>query len=141
MQLKLGEYVFIVGAAGKDAEFKHVGDKNTALTTFNLAVGKDAEDKTKWAECNAWTKLSSYAVGIKKGDIVLAIGTIKSNASESNGKTYNTLNCEFVCSPAVFGIGAIASAAASAGVPKDTCDFVEITGEGMPYTKDDDLPF
>jgi single-stranded DNA-binding protein len=130
MQIKLGEYVFIVGAAGKDAEFRHVGDKNTALTTFSLAVGKDAEDKTKWAECNAWTKLSSYAVGIKKGDIVLAIGTIKSNVSESNGKTYNTLNCEFVCNPAV-----------PVQMTEANCDdFVEITGEGM-YTPESDLPF
>jgi hypothetical protein len=138
MQLKLGEYVWIVGAAGKDAELKHVGEKNTVVANFSLAIGKDAEGKTRWAECAAWQKLSSYAAGIKKGDIVLAIGTIKSSKSESNGKIYNTLDCEFVCNPAEAGIGQIAKVAENVGIPKPDDDFVEI---GDAYTPESDLPF
>jgi hypothetical protein len=130
MQIKIGEYVFIIGAAGKDAEFKHVGEKNTALTSFSLAVGKDAEGITKWAECAAWQKVSSMASGIKKGDIVLAIGTIKTR--EYEGKTYNTLNCEFVSNPAaVSGVNEILGNIKQA----DSDDFVEI---GM---SDSQLPF
>lgn len=136
MQVRLSKtVVLLVGAAGKDAELKHVGDKNTPVCKFSLAVGKDEEDKTVWADCDAWQKLSSYAAGIKKSDIVLAIGTIKSR--EYNGKTYNTLECDFVCNPAAFGISEIMQNASAAGVEikgADNGDFVELDGDG-------DLPF
>ena len=131
----------VVGTAGKNAELKHVGSKNTALTSFSLALGKDKEGNTKWAECAAWQRLSGYAAGIKKGDIVLAIGTIKSNVSQTNGKTYNTLECEFVCNPATQGfdeLAANASHAASSDNPKPDADkvntdFTEITGDDLPF--------
>lgn len=142
MQVWLSKTILlVVGAAGKDAELKHVGSKNTAITEFSLAIGKGTDGQTQWANCVAWAKLSSTAAEIRKGDIVLAIGTINTHTNESNGKTYTTLNCDFVSNASLPNMGEIAQAAASGGVPVhegvstgDNGDFVEIGN-------DDTLPF
>jgi single-stranded DNA-binding protein len=139
MQVWLSKTILlVVGGAGKDAELKHVGEKNTALCSFSLAIGKGTDGQTQWAECAAWSKLSSTAAEIRKGDIVLAIGTIKSEVSKTNGKTYTTLNCDFVSNASIPNFGGIAQSAASGGVPvtdKDNSDFVEVGSD------DDSLPF
>lgn len=131
MQMKLGENVLVAGTAGKDAELRQVGEKNTPVCKFSLAVDK-REDKTVWAECEAWQRLSGYAANIRKGDAVLALGKVQSH--EYNGKTYHTLRCEFVCNPAAFGMAAIEKSAGGAA-QEAAGGFVDITGEG------EELPF
>jgi hypothetical protein len=96
-QVKIGELVVVVGTATKDAECKYVGDKKTAMTTFGVAVGKNASQQTIYANCKAWRRLAEYAAGIRKGDAVMAVGQIEER--EYNGKTYKTLNCDWLNYP------------------------------------------
>lgn len=95
MQIKLSDGVFMVsGTATKDAEYKRVGEKQSAVCTFGLAVGKNKDTTTIFANCKAWRGLADYAAGIRKRDSVCAIGTIEER--EYNGKTYKTLVLEWL---------------------------------------------
>jgi single-stranded DNA-binding protein len=94
MQAKLGDSIMIIGNASKDAEFKHVGEKQTPNSKFSLIIGKDADNKSIFVDCEAWSRLAYIASQIQKGDIVMAIGTVKTR--EYNGKTYKTLTADWV---------------------------------------------
>ncbi len=84
----------VIGNSTRDAEVSFVGEKQTPLTKFSLAIGKDKEDKGIFVECAAWQRLAYCACDIKKGDIVMAIGKIEER--EYNEKTYKTLRVEWV---------------------------------------------
>ena len=94
MRAKLGDGVMACGNATKDAELKMVGEKNTPNCKWGMAVGKDKDDNTVFANCEAWGRLANYAANIKKGDPVLVFGQMRSR--EYNDKTYHTLVADFV---------------------------------------------
>jgi single-stranded DNA-binding protein len=94
MRAKLGDGVLITGNASKDAELKRVGEKQSPNTKWGVAVGKDAEDKVVFVNCEAWGRLAYKASEIQKGDPVLVIGKLESH--EYQGKTYHTVVAEFL---------------------------------------------
>lgn len=112
MQGKIGESVIVVGRATKDAEFKLVGEKNSPVCSFSLAVGKRKDTTTIFANCKAWYKWAEVAKNIKKGDDVLVIGHTESR--EYNGNTYTDLIAEWIN---VVGAYASASETSPSGKP------------------------
>lgn len=124
-----GGYFLVVGNATKDAELRHVGEKEYVLTGFSLAAGKREDTTTIFVNCKAWRRLGEYAAGIQKGDAVLCIG--REDTNEYNGKTYTDLVCEFVDY----------TGAGSVGMPPAT----SLDGEDVGFTElsddDSDLPF
>ena len=66
MQAKLGDGVIVAGTAVNNAEYKRVGDKETPLCSFGLAVGKRKDTTTIFANCKAWRHLAGYAGVLKK---------------------------------------------------------------------------
>lgn len=88
--------VMVVGGATRDAEVKMVGDSGKSKVTFSLGFGKNKNEENIYANCDAWGNLRGYASTIEKADTVCAIGTIHSYTSPTNGKTYNTLNVEWL---------------------------------------------
>jgi single-stranded DNA-binding protein len=94
MRAKIGDGVMACGNATKDAEYKRLGEKNTPNAKWGMAVGKDADDNTVFANCEAWGRLANYAANIKKGDPVLVFGQIREH--EYNDKIYHTLVADFV---------------------------------------------
>ena len=83
------QIINILGHAGRDAEFKDVGN---GLTTFSVAVSDDYKDKsgewvknTNWYTVNIWGDTGARFVGkILKGDKVDVTG--KPNARAYMGK-------------------------------------------------------
>jgi single-stranded DNA-binding protein len=131
MLVKLGDSVIAVGTVSKDAEFKNVGDKQTAKCSFSLAAGKrkvDGEDnlQTIWVTCVCWRNVADTAREIIKGDVVFAIGKVESR--EYNGKEYNDLVCEFI---SVMG----------ANTTQQIPNFITSTPEFEEIVADDELPF
>jgi single-stranded DNA-binding protein len=93
--IKLHDDIYLAaGNATKDAELKHVGEKNTALGKFSIAAGKRKDTTTIFLDIAAWRNLADYAAGVCKGDSVCAIGRMESR--EYNGKTYHTLNADWL---------------------------------------------
>ena len=90
MQVNFGGAVCVAGTCTKDAELKYVGEKQTPMCTFSLAVGKRQDTTTIFANCKAWRSLAVQASQVHKGDSVFAVGEIEEN--EYNGKTYRTLS-------------------------------------------------
>ena len=88
--------VMICGYVPNDAEVRRVGTKNSLRVTFSVKVGEQPDGSAIWANCQCWGYTANYAVQIKKGDIVLAIGNLNTYTSEKNGKTYTNLECEYV---------------------------------------------
>lgn len=89
-----GEHWILTGTATRDAERKNVGEKQTALCKWGMAIGKRPDTTTIFCDCAAWRSLGEYAALIRKGDAVCAIGKIEER--EYNGKTYKTFNCEWL---------------------------------------------
>jgi len=84
-----------VGTVGSDAEYKKVGNKNTPLINWNMAVGKKDNGETLWFSCKAWNPIATRFNGfIKKGDVVQVFGVWEKR--EYNNNTYYTLMCQFI---------------------------------------------
>ena len=136
MQVKLGSNIIVTGIAGKDAECKTVGDKGSSLCKFSLKVDEKPNDDPNerpvaiWANCDCWHALARYAQNIKKGDSVMAVGKIEGR--EYNGKTYNTLICDYV---------SIAKTFETSSIPKNTSEAPEEFYPMDESIEDDDLPF
>jgi hypothetical protein len=94
MQVKVGDSVLVAGNAVRDAEYKLVGEKNSPMCLFSLAVGKREDTTTIFVNCKAWRNNADYAAGIRKGDSVMAIGKIEER--EYNDKTYKTLVADWL---------------------------------------------
>jgi single-stranded DNA-binding protein len=109
----------VAGNLTKDPEFKRVGDKKTPLMKLSLAIGKDEQNSTKYADVAAWNRLAELlnGVGLLKGDPIAVFG-VWAKKDGNNGKQYWTLNADFV---SVLNI----RAAALNGAPG-------ATGNGMP---------
>lgn len=100
MYSKLQDGSFIIaGYVAKDAEMK-TSQNNKTYTKWGVKVGEKPSKvqgergEAIWTNCIAWHDAARYASQIKKGDSVLAVGRIET--SEYEGKTYKTLNCEFI---------------------------------------------
>jgi len=94
MQVKAGNSVMVAGTVTKDAEYKTIGENDTPLTSFSLAVNARGEPPA-YANCKAFGGvLANYARDIKKGDAVFASGVLESR--EYNGKTYHDINCQWL---------------------------------------------
>jgi len=83
------------GFAARDGEYSELGDKRTPVLKFSLAVGKDANDETIWFNCQAWNPAATrFKHRIKKGETYAVFGTWERR--EHNGKTYHTLNVQYI---------------------------------------------
>jgi len=77
--------IFLLGRLGKDPESKKIGDKQTHMITFPLAVQttkKDADGKygTMWVICKAFDKTADLVVKYcNKGSQVLVEGELNIN--------------------------------------------------------------
>lgn len=96
---------FIVcGPVARDAEYKTVGEKNSSLTKFSVKYDEKQEEDGNttavWANCECWHAVARHASQIKKGDVVLAIGIIKSDTwtdkNTGEQKQAKKLVCDFV---------------------------------------------
>jgi single-stranded DNA-binding protein len=107
----------VAGNATKDPEYKLIGDKKTPLFKLSIAIGKDEQGGTMYADIAAWRKLAELlnGYGIKKGDPVAAFGTWSKKDSD-NGKVYWTFNADYV---SVLGKMSVGSPSDSAGTETD----------------------
>ena len=94
MQLVQGNTLIVSGMAVGELKFGEAGEKRTARCSFSIYLGKDKDGAGKYANCVAWGGLAQYCGGINERDTVLACGRVDEH--EYNGKTYRTLNCDFV---------------------------------------------
>lgn len=125
--------VMVCGKLPKDAELRTVGEKNSSLLSFGLAVGERDEGGTKttvWANVQAWHERARKYAGLKKGDTVMVIG--KLDVREHEGKTYKNLVADMIITE-----GALA-AAVSAPAPQPPLDlgddFEELfSDDGVPF--------
>lgn len=136
-----GDFI-IAGIIGK-IEHKTVGDKQSSLTKFSVKVGEKAptvegeRGEAIWTNCDAWHAASRLlqASGAKKGDGVFCSG--KMTSREYEGKTYKTLNVDFVI-PAIVPerTATPATTAAASAHPElgDLSEFEELMSDG-------DVPF
>jgi single-stranded DNA-binding protein len=136
MYSKLQDGSFIIaGFVAKDAEMKKSQNGKT-YTNWSVKVGEKPSavqgerGEAIWTNCRAWHDAARYAAQIKKGDSVMVVGRIETN--EHEGKTYKTLNAEFI---SIMGKSpAAAQAAPAAETYTDLSQFEEILSDG-------DVPF
>ena len=82
--------VMVCGMLPKDAEYKQVGTDSVDLTTFGVKVGEkpsphaDQKSEAIWCNCTCWRKTALAAKGLKKGDVVLCVGKIKTENYKDN---------------------------------------------------------
>lgn len=139
MYSKLQDGSFIIsGFVAKDAEMK-TSQNGKTYTKWGVKVGEKPSQtqgehgEAIWTNCIAWHDLARYAGKIKKGDTVMVVGRIET--SEYEGKTYKTLNAEYI---SIMGKGT-AQTQATATASQQTnnnvlAEYEEILGDG-------DLPF
>jgi single-stranded DNA-binding protein len=84
--------VVATGRLTKDPEVKTVGEKNSLLVKFGVAVGEGNE--TEFVNAVCWRKQAEYAKGLQKGDEVFLTGVDKSR--EYNGNTYVDTEIKFI---------------------------------------------
>ncbi|SBW02543.1 conserved hypothetical protein [uncultured Eubacteriales bacterium] len=91
--------VMVCGGCSRDAKLEYVGDAKKRICKVGIAVGKNEDTTTKWANVVAWHDTAAVLSKAKKGDSVFVIG--KLNTREYNGKPYTDLVADFVsvCSP------------------------------------------
>lgn len=123
----------VAGYVPKDAEVKTSQNGKTYAKFSIKAMEKPPtvegeRGEAVWTNCIAWHDLARIAGNIKKGMNILAAGKIET--SEYEGKTYKTLNCEYIGVPGVSAAPQAPQAAAS-DVPEG---FEELL-------TDDDMPF
>ena len=135
MQTKFNDgSVMVCGYVPNDAEVRRVGEKNTLRATFSVKVGERPDGDAIWANCQCWRSTANYAAQIKKGDIVLAIGTLNTYTSEKDGKTYTNLQCEYVAiQPKAAAPAAPATAPANAPDPGDLSVSDVLSDDGIPF--------
>ena len=126
--------VMVCGGCSKDAELTYVGEKNSRLCKVGLAVGKSTpegggEPNTVWCNVSAWHDAAEVLSQARRGQRVLAIGTLKSH--EYEGKTYTELEAEFVsiCAPS----GGYRSKSQSAAPPVNQFEDIEVDDGELPF--------
>lgn len=94
MIIKQGVNVIAAGIVPKDAEFKLVGTKSSAMCRFSIKVGEDTIKNAIWQTCVCWRGLAERVKGVQKGDNVTVFGTLQSR--EYNENIYTDLVCDDV---------------------------------------------
>jgi single-stranded DNA-binding protein len=99
MQVRLNDgSILIAGYLGKDAEYKNVGQNNSSLTKFSVNVGKKVgAQQPTWVNCECWHETARAAASLKKFDVVMCFGHIKSETytdRDGQQKTANVLEVE-----------------------------------------------
>lgn len=139
MYSKLQDGSFIIaGFVARDSEMK-TSQNGKTYTRWSVKVGtKPSQNPNErgeaiWTNCIAWHDLARYAANIKKGDNVLCVGRLET--SDYNGKTYKTLNCEYI---SIMGKGTPSQELATANTDNmaysNLSEFEEILSDG-------DVPF
>lgn len=100
MYSKLQDGSFIIcGFVARDSEMK-TSQNGKTYTKWSVKVGEKPpavegeRGEAIWTNCIAWHDMARLAGTIRKGDTVFAVGKIET--SEYEGKTYKTLNCEYL---------------------------------------------
>lgn len=100
MYSKLQDGSFIIcGYVARDSEMK-TSQNGKTYTKWSVKVGEKPPEteggrsEAIWTNCIAWHDIARLAGTIRKGDTVLAVGKLESSSYE--GKTYKTLNCEYI---------------------------------------------
>lgn len=139
MYSKLQDGSFIIaGFVAQDSEMK-TSQNGKTYTRWSVKAGtKPSQNPNErgeaiWTNCIAWHDLARYAANIKKGDNVLCVGRLET--SDYNGKTYKTLNCEYI---SIMGKGTPSQELATANTDNmaysNLSEFEEILSDG-------DVPF
>ena len=97
-----GDFMNIVmlrGNLARDPELRTVGDKQTSVVNFTVAVSREfvkangEQDKiTSFIQCEAWDS-GAEAIGssFKKGDLVMVEGSLRNDSWEKDGVKHSTL--------------------------------------------------
>jgi single-strand DNA-binding protein len=142
MYSKLQDGSFMIsGFVAKDAEMK-TSQNGKTYTRWSVKVATrpsqnpNERGEAVWTNCIAWHNQARAAGAIKKGDSVFCIGKLETNDYE--GKTYKTLNCEYIGIMGKTAAPAPSQAPATANTDSmaysNLSDFEEILSDG-------DVPF
>lgn len=91
--------VMLRGNLARDPELRVVGEKQTAVVNFTVAVSREftkangEQDKvTSFIQCEAWDS-GAEAIGssFKKGDLVMVEGSLRNDSWEKDGVKHSTL--------------------------------------------------
>lgn len=91
--------VMLRGNLARDPELRVVGDKQTSVVNFTVAVSREftkangEQDKvTSFIQCEAWDS-GAEAIGssFKKGDLVMVEGSLRNDSWEKDGVKHSTL--------------------------------------------------
>ena len=132
MRGKIGDGLYAVGTAVKDAQYMVVGKDDTPLCFFGLRVGKRDDGSAIFVNCKAWRKLAGISRSIGKGDPVLVMGKME-NSTGKDGKEYQNLVAEFICNAALMDI-----------TPDEEAPEYAANSNGfeeLPQGESDELPF
>lgn len=135
------------GRLGKDAEFRIGGAKQSHFCSFSIAAeeytDENGQRKTRWIDVNAKFNLADVARDYKKGDYVIAAGTLKERHwtdRDGNDRISREMEADYVNKAgSLSALGALAAkypgvVTESAKDPVDSA-FAELEGE------DGELPF
>ena len=89
----------VVGTVTKEPEAKIVGEKETLIVNFNLAISRWKEETQSYCYCSAFGKVANAILDMKKGDIIHAIGKYeKRSYTDRNGvdQVKKNLACDFI---------------------------------------------
>lgn len=87
------------GNLARDPELRLVGEKQTAVVNFTVAVSREftkangSQDKiTSFIQCEAWDSgAEAIASSFKKGDLVMVEGSLRNDSWEKDGVKHSTL--------------------------------------------------
>lgn len=91
--------VMLRGNLARDPELRTVGDKQTSVVNFTVAVSREfvkangEQDKiTSFIQCEAWDS-GAEAIGssFKKGDLVMVEGSLRNDSWEKDGHKHSTM--------------------------------------------------
>lgn len=123
--------VYLVsGNAVRDGEAPPAGSKRPAKVTVVATTKEDGE--TVFMAINGWRERAEDIMAVRKGDSILCIGPMKSN--EYNGKTYLSVDAEFICRSSIEG-------AVISGTYTNTPTVTQLDFEDLSAEDDEELPF
>lgn len=123
--------VYLVsGNAVRDGEAPPAGSKRPAKVTVVATTKEDGE--TVFMAINGWRERAEDIMAVRKGDSILCIGPMKTN--EYNGKTYLSVDAEFICRSSIDG--AVVSGTYTNAPSVSQMDFEALSAED-----DEELPF
>lgn len=91
--------VMLRGNLARDPELRVVGDKQTSVVNFTIAVSREftkangtADKITSFIQCEAWDSgAETIASSFKKGDLVMVEGSLRNDSWEKDGVKHSTL--------------------------------------------------